>query len=154
MRVYQGRDGGGEASSRTRSTTVPGHTASPPHCFFNLCLCLLSAFTLHDHITSDAAGDYWNSKYWLSHIRSHPTVSSIPDAKAFVDACEAVKAKSGTSRNRRQGGAAGTKVGGSQETKAGVGADGAGQDEETKLRVKQWEELKRLILWTRENCVL
>jgi hypothetical protein len=33
-------------------------------------------------------GDYWNSKWWWSRIPSHPTIKSVADSKAFVDACE------------------------------------------------------------------
>ncbi|WVQ79571.1 hypothetical protein IAT38_001670 [Cryptococcus sp. DSM 104549] len=62
-------------------------------------------------------GDYWNSKYWWSHVR-HPLIPNVSNAKAFVDACEKA-------------------------------AGGRGDD--TKLREKQWAELKRLVEWTREN---
>ncbi|RSH85748.1 hypothetical protein EHS25_003889 [Saitozyma podzolica] len=33
-------------------------------------------------------GDYWNSKWWWSRIPAHPTIKSVADSKAFVDACE------------------------------------------------------------------
>ncbi|KAI9634385.1 uncharacterized protein MKK02DRAFT_37916 [Dioszegia hungarica] len=66
--------------------------------------------------------DYWNSKYWFSRVGSHPTIPSLSDAKAFVDACEAVQ------------------------------KEGDGDKEKQRLREKQWEELKGLVNWTRENC--
>ncbi|AFR96782.2 hypothetical protein C343_04909 [Cryptococcus neoformans C23] len=45
-------------------------------------------------------GDYWNSKYWYSHVRSHPLVPDPSDAKAFVDAC--AKAKPGNDAKMRE----------------------------------------------------
>lgn len=66
--------------------------------------------------------DYWNSKYWYARIRYHPTVKSLSDAKAFVDQCEAVQRKSDDDAEKRR------------------------------LRERQWEELKGLVQWTRENC--
>ncbi|WWD22591.1 hypothetical protein CI109_107084 [Kwoniella shandongensis] len=39
-------------------------------------------------------GDYWNSKYWWSHVGSHPTVS-ISEAKLFVDNCEKISKTKG-----------------------------------------------------------
>jgi len=70
----------------------------------------------------DGQADYWNSKYWFSRVQSHPTVPSISDAKAFVDSCEAVQKKSDEDAAKKR------------------------------LREKQWEELKGLVKWTRENC--
>ncbi|ORY32166.1 hypothetical protein BCR39DRAFT_524435 [Naematelia encephala] len=64
-------------------------------------------------------GDYWNSKYWISNVSSHPLFPSTSSAKKFVDSCESVK---------------------------------PGSDEEKRLRETQWEELKRIVVWTRENC--
>ncbi|OCF57840.1 hypothetical protein L486_05305 [Kwoniella mangroviensis CBS 10435] len=63
-------------------------------------------------------GDYWNSKYWWSNIRSHPLIPSTSDAKLFVDSCEAVRKSKG---------------------------------DDTKLRQRQWDELKKIVEWTREN---
>lgn len=37
---------------------------------------------------SPRPGDYWNSKWWWSRIPSHPSIKSVADSKAFVDACE------------------------------------------------------------------
>ncbi|WVF67726.1 hypothetical protein IAT40_002485 [Kwoniella sp. CBS 6097] len=45
-------------------------------------------------------GDYWNSKYWWSNVRSHPLISSSSSAKSFVDACEAGKGKDENSQRK------------------------------------------------------
>ncbi|WWC90312.1 uncharacterized protein L201_005245 [Kwoniella dendrophila CBS 6074] len=66
-------------------------------------------------------GDYWNSKYWWSNVRSHPLIPSSHDAKAFVDSCEDVH------KNK---------------------------SDDTSLREKQWEDLKKIVEWTRENYKL
>ncbi|WVW85200.1 hypothetical protein I302_107238 [Kwoniella bestiolae CBS 10118] len=63
-------------------------------------------------------GDYWNSKYWWSNVRSHPLIPSTSDAKSFVDSCETVK------KNR---------------------------EDDTKMRERQWDELKKIVEWTRSN---
>ncbi|ORX38196.1 hypothetical protein BD324DRAFT_619926 [Kockovaella imperatae] len=69
-------------------------------------------------------GDYWNSKYWLSRT-SHPLLPDISAAKAFVDDCEKVQKP----RNKAM----------------------RDQDEDLRLRTKQWEDIQALIRWIREN---
>ncbi|KAK8845639.1 hypothetical protein IAR55_006355 [Kwoniella newhampshirensis] len=47
-------------------------------------------------------GDYWNLKYWWSHVESHPTIRKISDAKSFVDACEDINKRGGDDTPLRQ----------------------------------------------------
>ncbi|OCF35851.1 hypothetical protein I316_02344 [Kwoniella heveanensis BCC8398] len=66
-------------------------------------------------------GDYWNSKYWWSNVRSHPLISSSSAAKSFVDACEV------------------------------AGKQAQDEKRQKKLREEQYAELRRIVDWTREN---